>query len=87
MEILNYIIYYGLLLYALIFLAFFIRPFAIKFYYNYIDKSPIQITLKGKSYIFDRKSKVYLIDQIKDQDELRELLNKESLIQKGHKHE
>lgn len=56
---------------GLVFTLYFMRPFWLKFYYRYIDKSDFEITLEGKKYTIKRDTKEYIIDQIKRQNEDR----------------
>lgn len=72
MENVNQFLNAVIIICSIILFCMFLRPFIRKFYSIYIDKSPIKITLNGNQYTFDRKSKIFIIDQIKEQDEKRE---------------
>lgn len=72
MEHVNNFLNTVIIICSIILFCMFLRPFIRKFYHIYIDKSPIKITLNGNPYTFDRKSKVFIVDQIKEQDEKRE---------------
>ncbi len=46
-----------------------IRYGFLRFYYRYIDKRPFKINIEGFNYIIDPKSKEFIVDQMKRQQE------------------
>lgn len=46
-----------------------IRYGCLRFYYRYIDKRPFEINIEGFNYIIDPKSKKFIVDQMKRQQE------------------
>lgn len=63
---------------VLISFYFYLKPFVRKFYYTYIDKSPITLTINGKLYHIDRKSKKFVVEQMDEQDKAYELNKKDN---------
>lgn len=72
MEHVNHFLNTVIIICSIILFYMFLSPFIKKFCHIYIEKSPIKITLNGNEYTFDIKSKVFIVDQIKEQDEKRE---------------
>lgn len=53
---------------GILFIPLFLRPFWLKFYYRYIDKSDVKIKINGKNYIIKGDTKECVVDQMERQD-------------------